>query len=106
MQQTLSQAFKRITSFNPHYHSIRSLYDPYFTDEKPRLGETDPQRGVVNWQILSNIASIQMQVHQIQTYGHTNFYSETAKWMHEIVLLFMHTEIWKDHDSKSEINSA
>lgn len=81
MQQTLSQALKQNNSFHSCYHSIRSVYNmiPILQMEKPRLGETEAQSGVVNWQTASNTVIIQIRVHPIQTQtSHTCFYSELA----------------------------
>lgn len=81
MQQTLSQALKQSNSFHSCYHSIRSVYNtiPILQMEKTRLGETEAQRGVVNWQTASNTVLFQTWVHPIQTQtGHTCFYSEPA----------------------------
>lgn len=54
---------------------------------KLRLKETEAERGTVNWQIGSNVARIQAQVHQIQTLvGHTSFCSELAEWTARLAL--------------------
>lgn len=87
MKQTLHQAFKQTNSFHPHCLWGQYMI-PILQMEKPRLGETEAQRGIVIWQIKSDTARIQTQVPQGQTpVGHTVFYSELAQWMTGIALL-------------------
>lgn len=74
--------------------------------EKLRLKETEAERGIVNWQIVSDTAGIQTHVHHIQTLvGHTYFCSELTEWTTRITL-FVDIGIWEDCKPKPGINSV